>query len=453
MSLRRLAPMALLACCLSASPGLAADAPPENDPWFQKNLPPLLDLYRHLHSHPELSFREFETARRIADELKQAGAEVTTGVGGLGVVGLLRNGQGPIVLVRSDLDALPVSEETGLPYASHVTMKTGSGNVVGVMHACGHDIHMTCLVGTARWLAEHRDRWSGTVVLIGQPAEEAGDGAHAMLSDGLYTRFPRPNFALALHVAHDLEAGKVGYCVGPAMASVTSVDLIIKGKGGHGAMPDTTIDPIVLAATLVLDMQTIVSREIRPIDPAVLTVGAIQGGSRHNVIPDEVRLQLTLRAFRNEVRDQMIAGIQRRVKGLTEAHNAPEPIIEVSGTTPPTVNTPSLVEKVMPALARELSASNIETVDPTMAAEDFGMFGQDGVPTFMFRLGTVSAERIAEALAKNESLPSLHSPLFQPDPEPTVRTGVRAMSAAVLALLPPSRPLPAASARAASTGD
>src|SRR4051794_36663631 len=243
---------------------IASPSPGQDDPWMAANRDRLLALYTHLHTHPELSFKETNTAARVAEELRSAGAEVTTGVGKLGVVGVLKNGPGKTVLVRSDLDALPVTEATGLPYASKVTTKDDEGNTVGVMHACGHDIHMTCLVGVARWLADHKDRWSGTVLLVGQPAEEKVGGAKEMLRDGLYSRFPKPDYALALHVGHDLETGKVGYRSGPAMASSTSVDVIVRGKGGHGAMPHNTVDPIVLSALLVMDLQTIVSREVKP---------------------------------------------------------------------------------------------------------------------------------------------------------------------------------------------
>ena len=415
---------------------LGAAAAAGEDKWIEEHQGELLGLYRHLHGHPELSYHEVETAARIAAELRKAGAEVTEHVGGLGVVGVLRNGRGPTVLVRTDLDALPVTERTGLPFASTVTTKDDEGNAVGVMHACGHDLHMTCLVGTARWLADHKDRWAGTVLLIGQPAEERIGGARKMLDDGLYTRFPRPDAALALHVAHDLQTGKVGYRAGPAMAGSTSVDVVVRGQGGHGAMPNSTVDPVVLAALLVLDLQTIVSREVKPIDPAVVTVGAIHGGTKHNIIPNEVRLQLTLRWFRDAVHRQLLEGIRRRAAGLARAHRAPEPTVTTSDTTPPTVNTPALVEKVVPALVRELGAAQVEEVEPTMGAEDFGLFGRDGVPTFMFRLGTIPPERIAAAKERGEPLPSLHSALFHPDAAPSLRTGIRAMTAAVTALLP-----------------
>ena len=399
----------------------------------------LLDLYRHLHAHPELSFKETKTAERIAEELRAAGADVTTGVGKLGIVGVMKNGPGKTVLVRSDLDALPVTEATGLPYSSKVTTKDDEGNTVGVMHACGHDIHMTCLVGVARWLGTHKDQWSGTVVLIGQPAEERVGGAKEMLKDGLYTRFPKPDYALALHVAADLEIGRVAYRSGPAMASSTSVDILVRGKGGHGAGPDKTIDPIVLAAALIMDMQTIVSREVNPLNPAVVTVGSIHGGTKHNIIPSEVKLQLTLRAFNDQVRDQLIEAIKRRAAALAVAHRAPAPTVEVSDGTPATINTPSLVSKVVPLFVAALGESNVEEVEPTMGAEDFGLFGQGGVPIFMFRLGTIPKAKVAASKASGEPLPTLHSALYAPDPVPSIETGVKAMSAAVVGLLPPGK--------------
>jgi amidohydrolase len=422
-----------LAVALAMNPPSRADDPGD---WFDRHEGELVALYRHLHSHPELSYKEVATAARVADELKKAGAKVTTGVGKLGVVGVIENGRGPTVLVRSDLDALPVTEATGLPFASKVTAPDDAGNPVGVMHACGHDIHMTNLVATARWLSDNRGAWAGTVVLIGQPAEEKIGGAREMLADGLYTRFPKPDFALALHVAHDLEAGKLAYTSGPAMAGSTSVDVVVKGKGGHGAMPQNTVDPVVLSALLVLDLQTIVAREVNPIQPAVVTVGSIHGGTKHNIIPNDVRLQLTLRAFRPEVGEQLVEGIRRRADGLAHAHRAPAPVVTIGESTPPTVNTQDLVAKVVPMLSRAVGWSNVVEVEPTMGAEDFGLFCQGGVPTFMFRLGTIPPDRVASAKAKGEPLPSLHSALYHPDASPSLRTGVRAMTAAVVGLLP-----------------
>jgi hippurate hydrolase len=410
---------------------------PDINSWLNSEIAPLVTLYCHLHEHPELSFREVETAKRVASALREAGCEVTERVAKTGVVAVLKNGDGPTVLVRTDLDALPVTEQTGLPYASRVTAEGDDGRPAGVMHACGHDIHMTCLVGTARWLAAHRDRWKGTVVFIGQPAEEKVGGAKAMLADGLYRRFPKPDYALALHVLDDLETGKVAYTAGPAMASSTSVDVTVYGRGGHGAAPHETIDPIVLAAMLIVDLQTIVSREIKPIDPAVVTVGSIHGGTKHNIIPSEVRLQLTLRAYSDTVRDKLIAAIKRRAKGLADAHGAPEPKVEVAESTPPTINDAKLVDRVVPMLKHALGDANVAPTEPVMGAEDFGLFAAEGVPIFMFRLGSIPPQKVAESKSGRSILPSAHSPQYAPDPEPTIRTGIKAMTAAVEGLLPP----------------
>jgi amidohydrolase len=416
-----------------------SQAPAPADPWIALHLDELVKLYTHLHTHPELSRDEVETSKRVALELTKAGASVTTNVGKLGVVGVLQNGEGPVVLVRTDMDALPVVEETGLAYASTVRTRDKAGRDVGVMHACGHDIHMTSFIGTARWLADHRDRWSGTVVLVGQPAEEAVDGARSMLKDGLYTRFPKPDFALALHCRPDEPIGTVRYCSGPALASSTSVSITIRGKGGHGAWPHRTIDPIVLAALVVVDLQTIVSREIEPGEPAVVTVGSIHGGTKHNIIPDEVKLQLTLRTFSEPVRLQLIESIRRRVAALAQAHQAPEPTVEVEESTPPTINTPELVDRVVPALAEALGAANVKPAKPVMGAEDFALYNEGNVPICMFWLGTIHPDRIAAATAKGETMPPLHSAKYYPEPGPSIATGIRAMTAAVEKLLPPKR--------------
>lgn len=430
---------ALLILLVLGRSGLAQTASKNPDPWLSEHLGEFVDLYTQLHTHPELSFHEVETSKRIALELEKAGAKTTSHVGKLGVVGVLENGPGPVVLIRSDMDALPVVEETGLAYASKVKVRDQAGREVGVMHACGHDVHMTCLVGTARWLADHRDRWSGTAVLIGQPAEEAIDGAKDMLDDGLYTRFPKPNYALALHCASDVPVGSVAYVSGPTLASSTSLSVTIRGKGGHGAWPHRTVDPVVLSALLILDLQTIVSREVEPIEPAVVTVGSIHGGTKHNIIPDEVKLQLTLRSFSEPVRLLLVEAVKRRATALATAHRAPEPSVVVEETTPPTINTPELVERVVPAFTAALGRSHVLTAKPVMGAEDFGLFGTGGIPIFMFWLGTQTPERLASALTKNEPLPALHSARFAPEPAAAVDTGVRAMTAAVVRLLPPKQ--------------
>jgi amidohydrolase len=410
-----------------------------SDRWIAQHLDGLDALYTHFHMHPELSFQEVETAKRIAAELEKIGAAVTTGVGKLGVVGVLNNGAGPVVLVRTDMDALPVVEQTGLPYASKVTTRDKAGREVGVMHACGHDIHMTCFIGTAQWLADHRDRWSGTAVLVAQPAEEAVNGARNMLDDGLYSRFPKPDFALALHCRPDLPVGSVSYCSGPALASSTSVTITIRGKGGHGAWPHRTVDPIVLAAFVVVDLQTIVSREVEPSEPAVVTVGSIHGGTKHNIIPDEVKLQLTLRSFSEPVRLQLIAGIKRRATALAQAHQAPEPSVEIEESTPPTINTPALVERVVPAFIELLRAANVAPAKPVLGAEDFALYSAGNVPICMFWLGTIDPGRLAAMTKSGGTPPALHSSKYFPDPRPSIATGVGAMTAAVVKLLPPKR--------------
>ena len=405
--------------------------------WFAIQLPKLVEFYQDLHRNPELSLAEKRTSKVLAEALKSAGAEVATGIGGYGIVGVLINGEGPTVLVRSDMDGLPVTETTGAKYSSQSKATDSEGRSTGVMHACGHDIHMTCLSGTAKWLADHREKWSGTVILIGQPAEERVVGAKAMLDAGLYTKFPKPMAAIALHVAHDLPVGKVGTISGPAFASSTSVDITVKGRGGHGAMPNNTIDPIVQASMLVVDLQTIVSRQVSPIDAAVVTVGSFHGGTKHNIIPNDVHLQLTVRAFRDETRELLLSSIRRKADGIAHAHNAPKPEITIAEGISSTTNSPELVVKVVPAFENALGQSNVVVVSPTTGAEDFGLYGRDGVPTFMFRLGTVKPERIHEAQNGGKPLPSLHSAEYLPVAEGSIETGVKAMSAAVVRLLPP----------------
>ena len=406
---------------------------------IDREYPSLLELYKHIHAHPELSLHEKATAARIAEELRQAGFEVTTGVGGNGVVGVLRNGPGPTVLLRTELDALPIKEETGLPYASTATTQNGAGVQVPLMHACGHDVHMTVFVGTARLLKQTQSQWRGTLVMMGQPAEEDGDGTTDMLKDGLYARFPRPDYCLAVHCRPDQPAGTVGWTEGPAHANVDSVDITIRGVGGHGAWPHDTKDPIVLAAETVMALQTIVSRELKPGTPAVVTVGSIHGGSAHNVIPNEVKLQLTLRSYSDEVRLQTIAAIRRITHGLGLAAGLPEnrlPVVQVleSEFSPVMVNDPALTRRVTQVFRAVFGESKVLHRDPVMGAEDFGQLGrtQEKVPICMFWLGTVSEESVTESQRSGKPLPSLHSSLYAPLPEPSIKTGIRAMTAAFL---------------------
>ncbi len=433
---------ALFSLLLAASSvAHAADAQPAVRARVDAELPRLLALYQHLHANPEISFQEVKTAARVADELKQASFDVTTQVGGHGVVGVLKNGPGPTVLVRTDLDGLPVLEETGLPYASKARTKDDKGNDVPTMHACAHDIHMTSFIGTARVLATLRDRWSGTLVFIGQPAEERVGGAKKMLAEGLYTRFPRPDFCLALHAASDLPAGTVGHTEGFALANSDTVDILVRGVSGHGAWPHTAKDPIVLSAQIILGLQTIVSRETSPTDPAVVTVGSIHGGTKHNIIPDEVRLQLTLRSYSDEVRENSIAALKRIVRGQALAAGVPEklmPTVEVSDEgAKSTYNDPALTKRVMGGIGRWLGDGNIVAKKPVMGAEDFGLFGrvEPRIPICIFWLGTITKESVTESIKTGKTLPSLHSSKFAPVPEPTLKTGVTAMTAAVLELV------------------
>jgi hippurate hydrolase len=358
-------------------------------------------------------------------------------VGGHGVVGMLKNGPGKVLMLRADLDALPVAEKTGLPYASKVRVQDARGATVGVMHACGHDVHMTNLVGVARYLASNRDDWSGTIVFVFQPAEEMGAGAEAMLADGLFARFPRPDFAVALHVSADTPTGQVGYRPGFAMANVDSVDIVIKGRGGHGASPETTIDPVVVAARLVVDLQSIVGREVKPIHPAVVTVGSIHGGTKHNIISDECRLQLTLRSLTPEVRKQLQDAVQRKALAAAASAGAPEPSVEISEGTPALYNDPELTARVADTLKRTLGDENVVEGEPVMGGEDFGRYGLAGVPICMFRLGAVNQKRLDEYAARKLPPGSLHSPVFYPDVAEALTVGVAAMASVALDLLAP----------------
>lgn len=438
MKPKSLLTLLLAGCCFLNAPaqGVPNDAVLQG---VDQEYPSLLELYKHIHAHPELSLHEKETAARISEELRKAGFEVTTGVGGHGVVGVFRNGPGPTVLLRTELDGLPVKEETGLPYASTATTKNAAGVEVPLMHACGHDIHMTVFVGTARLLKQMQSQWQGTLVMMGQPAEEAGDGASDMLKDGLYQRFPRPDYCLALHCTPDQPAGTVGWTEGPALANVDSVDITIRGVGGHGAWPHTTKDPIILAAETVLALQTIVSRELTPGTPAVVTVGSIHGGTAHNIIPDEVKLQLTLRSYSEEVRQQTIDAIRRITRGLGLAAGLPEnrlPVVQVleDAFSPVMVNDPALTRRVTQVFRTVFGESNVLHQDPDMGAEDFGQLSRtkEKVPICMFWLGTVSVESVTESQRTGKRLPSLHSSLYAPLPEPSIKTGIRAMTAAFL---------------------
>ena len=408
------------------------------DKQIAKELPSLDALYKELHRNPELSLQEERTAARMAKELQAAGFEVTTKVGGHGVVGVLKNGNGPTILVRTDMDALPVVEQTGVPYASKVRARDRAGQDVGVMHACGHDMHMTCWVGTARTLAALKDRWSGTLVFIAQPAEEVGAGAKMMLEDGLFKRFPKPDYALALHCDSRLQVGHINYTEGLAMANVDTVEITVKGRGGHGAAPHTTIDPVVLAARIILDLQTIVSREVNPTDPAVVTVGSIHGGTKSNVIPNDVKLQLTVRTTRDSTRKHVLDAIVRITKAAAEGARAPEPVIVIDPGefTPALLNNSPLTRKTVSLFKEVLGPDKVHEKPPMMGGEDFGRYGRAGVPIFLYFLGTVDADRFAASQREGgKPLPSMHSDSYYPAPEPSIRTGVKTMSLAVLNLV------------------
>jgi len=406
---------------------------------FSENIN-LMNLYKDLHQNPELSYKEFETAKKLSILLGDLGYEVTEGVGGNGVVASLKNGLGKTVLIRADMDGLPVKEKTGASYASKKKSTNQVGQEVFTMHACGHDIHMTVLLGTAEYLIQNKEKWSGNLILVLQPAEEVSGGARNMIKDGLFKKWPRPDFNLALHVSADIQAGKIGYLPGWAMANVDSVDILIRGIGGHGAYPHKTIDPIVLSAQIITNLQTIVSREISPIEPAVITVGSIHGGTKHNVIPNEVKLQLTLRSYTDEVRNKTINSIKRISRALAEAAGVPKelyPIVSLKDEyTPAVFNNPALVDKLQASFEKSIGIENIIKTSPVMGGEDFGMYGREEpiIPTALFWLGAVNKSVYEKAKKDNITLPSLHSDLFLPDAKPTINTGVLAMTNAAIDL-------------------
>ncbi len=428
-----------LVCCRPA--GAADDLRTRVATRVEADYPSLFAIYQDLHLHPELSFTEVRTAALLAGELRAAGYAVTEHIGSMGVVAVLRNGAGPTVLLRADLDALPVKEATGLPYACTTTVKDLAGRDSPAMHACGHDAHVTSLIGTARVLAALKDSWSGTLVLVGQHAEETVGGARAMLSDGLYTRFPVPDYALALHVWADLPAGQVGYTEGGACANVDGIDILVRGVGGHGSKPHTTKDPVVLAAEIVMELQTIVSRELKPGTPAVVTVGSIHGGTRRNIIGEEVKLELTIRTYSEAVADRIIAAVKRISENLGRAAGMPEDRLPVVSRAevrnPVTYNDPVLTRRVAGSIGAALGRDQVVPLEPSTVGEDFAEYGRTRhhVPICLFWVGATDPVRFAEAQASGGGVPSNHSPLFAPLPEPTLKTGIRAMSAAALDLL------------------
>ena len=416
---------------------------------LDQQLPGLIDTYKTLHQHPELSHHEEWTAAYLATALRKLGFTVTEHIGKYpdgtpadGIMAVLTNGPGPRLLLRTELDALPVTEKTGLPYASTVTTKNDGGQQVGVMHACGHDLHITTILGTAQQLVAQKSKWHGTLMIVGQPAEELGDGARAMLADHVYERFGRPDFVIAEHDVSDIAVGQVGVVSGPFKSSATSLDVVMRGIGGHGAKPEQTKDPVIMAGEFLVMLQTIVSRQNSPQQPAVITVGHIVGGTKRNIIPDEVLMELTMRSFDDAQRDAMIADVQRIAKGIAIAGNVPEdrmPIVTVSKSeyTPVTFNDPALADKFRVVAKAALGPQNLVETKPSMASEDFGEWAlpDHSVPIFCFWLGASDPAKVAESERTGIPLPATHSPNFAPIPEPSLRAGITAMTAMSLALL------------------
>lgn len=408
----------------------------------RQDMPSLMKIYDDFHANPELSFMEVRSAGILAAEARKLGFEVTEKVGGTGVVAVMKNGPGPVVMVRADMDGLPVTEQTGLPGASKVRVTTAEGVETGVMHACGHDTHMTAWIGVARRLVANKDQWSGTLVMIGQPAEERGAGARMMLEDGLYTRFPKPEYVLAFHDAAQFPAGMIGYTPGYALANVDSVDVLVKGVGGHGAYPHTTKDPIVLASRIVTALQTLVSREISPLDSAVVTVGSFHAGAKHNIISDEARLQLTVRSYTDEVRNHLLDGIARVAKGEAIAAGMPEdrmPEVKVDKNefTPSTFNTPDFTEEMAVYLKQRFGEQRVVPIPPVMGGEDFGRFAREDkdIKSLIFWVGGVPHAEYEAAKKEGRTLPSLHSPFWAPDAPAVISTATEALTAMTLKLM------------------
>jgi amidohydrolase len=397
--------------------------------------PDLQALYQDLHRNPELAFQETQTAAKLAARLEAMGYDVTTGVGRTGIVALLRNGAGPTVMLRTELDALPVAEKTGAPFASTVVTKNLAGATVPVMHACGHDLHMTAWTGTAKWMAEHRQQWHGTLMLVGQPAEETIGGAAAMLKDGLFTRFPKPDYVIGLHDDDTMPAGTIGFHPGPFRAMSISPTVTLYGRGGHGAMPYDTIDPVVMAARTVMALQTIVSRENNPMDPVVLTIGSIHGGTQGNVIPDEVKLELNIRTYTEDVQKRVLAAVARIVKAEAAASGAPrEPSISMPGSAHVVVNDPALTRRMAAALQKELGTQQVIEMPAKMTSEDFAEYGRAGVPAVLLHIGAVNPAKLAESHRTGIPVPAPHSPEWLPDLEPTLKGAIRGETVVLLDL-------------------
>ena len=433
---------AIMAAAILSS-AATAQTPPSNEiaATITGDMDGLMTLYRDLHAHPELSEQESATAAKLARRLKAMNFTVTEKVGGNGVVAVMKNGAGPTLLIRADMDGLPVTEQTGLPFASKVRTRTAEGVETGVMHACGHDTHMTAFIETAHLLSSMKDRWSGTLVMILQPAEEVGRGARMMLDDGLYTRFPKPSHAFAFHDAANLEAGVIGYTPGYALANVDSVDILVRGTGGHGAYPQTAKDPIVLGARIVGALQTLVSREQDPLDPAVVTVGSFVGGAKHNIIPDEAKLLLTVRSYSDETRDHLLRGIERIARGEAIAAGVPEdrmPIVSIKDEfTPAAYNPPAFANQMAALLKTHFPEGRVIETKPSMGGEDFGRYyrADKSINSFIFWVGGVPADQMKKAASGQITLPSLHSPFWAPQADKVIATASKAMTVLALDIL------------------
>lgn len=419
---------------LSVSLFVAADPPVKVRQWIADDLPYLVKFYKERHQHPEISLQEENTSKALASELREIGFEVTENFGGYGIVGILKNGDGPTILYRTDMDALPMYEKTELSYASQLTTQINNSEV-GTMHSCGHDIHMTTWLGTARAMAQHKDQWKGTLMLIGQPAEEIGKGARMMLEAGLYEKFGVPDYGIGLHSSPTIQAGKIGLDDGYTMANAEMIDIDVFGVGSHGASPHSSVDPVVLSSMIIMDLQTIVSRNVKPIDDAVITVGAIQGGTVGNIIPDEVKLKLTVRTFKEDVRLLIRKRIREVCNGVAMAAGLPEekwPVVHFPDTfTPANYNDSELTRRIRAIASSSIGEENVLGAEPQLVAEDFARYGstEHDVPTVLFWLGTVSQEKI-----DNNELPGLHSPYYYPEPEASIETGVNVVSNILLNL-------------------
>lgn len=430
----------LLAGLFGAGAVHAAALPPEFTAQMDKDFPAIEALYQDLHRTPELAFNEHQTAKKLAERVKALGYEVTTGVGGTGIVAILKNGPGLTAMLRTELDALPVQEKTGLPFASTATAKNAAGETVPVMHACGHDVHMAAWYATAKLMAENRKAWSGTLMLVGQPAEEPLTGSAAMLKDGLFKRFPKPDYALSMHDEGTLPAGQVGWRAGHFRASADTITITIHGQGGHGATPHETRDPIVMSARVVMALQTLISRENNPADPVVITVGSIHGGTQANIVPDQVKLLLTVRTFKPEVRQRVLASIVREVEGEAQAAGAPKkPQIDIVPGADSVYNDPELTARAVTAIQGALGTQNVVEMPAKMTSEDFANYGQAGVKAVLLHVGAVEPKKLADARKAGKYPPGTHSPQWAPEFKPTVRSFIMAETAVLLDLLKPGQ--------------